>query len=104
MKHFYFLLTAIFFSLNIHAQNAPFITTWEAMYSENLKITIPTEGSGYNYTVDFGDGTVLNNITGDVTHTYIQPGVYTVSISGDFPRIHFGGSVSERTKILSVEQ
>src|SRR5690606_12557606 len=102
MKHFYILLTTIFFSIQIQAQNAPFITTWEVT-AINLSITIPTIGSGFNYTVDFGDGSVQNGVTGSASHTYGQPGVYTVSITGNFPRISFQNS-SDRTKIRSVEQ
>src|SRR5690625_826555 len=92
MKHFYILLFAAFFSLNtLYAQQAPFITTWEVT-AGSLDITVPTQGTGYNYTIDFGDGTIQNNVTGDATHTYNAPGIYTVTISGDFPRIYFSGS------------
>ena len=34
----------------------PFITTWETKADEE-SITIPTTGTGYSYTVDWGDGT-----------------------------------------------
>jgi len=44
MKHLYILLLAIFFSLQIQAQNAPFITTWEVT-AGSLDITIH-EGTG----------------------------------------------------------
>ncbi|WP_411768910.1 BspA family leucine-rich repeat surface protein [Winogradskyella sp. A3E31] len=70
------------------AQNE-FITTWEASNAD-LTITIPTNPANYvyNYTVDFGDGTILNNQTGNTTHTYATPDIYTVKISGDFPSIN----------------
>src|SRR5690554_8021862 len=99
MKHFYILLLAIFFSSQIQAQNAPFITTWEVT-AGSLDITIPTQGTGYDYTIDFGDGTVQNNVTGDVTYTYNAPGIYTVSISGDFPRIRFGNFTNNTDPML----
>lgn len=86
---------------NVAAQQ-PFITKWEVT-SQDLSITIPTIGSGYNYSVNFGDGTILNNVNGDATHSYNYPGIYTVSISGDFPRIHFEGSAS-LYKIIGIEQ
>ncbi|MDT0294202.1 BspA family leucine-rich repeat surface protein [Mesonia ostreae] len=54
-----------------------------------MEIVIPTWGEGYNYTINFGDGTVNTNVTGDISHTYAQEGTYNVSISGDFPRIRF---------------
>ena len=103
MKHFYILLTAIFFSAQIQAQNAPFITTWE-VYQGFQNITIPTIGTGYNYTVDFGDGTVLTNQTGDSWHTYSSSGIYSVTISGDFPRIRFGNNSTNAPKLKTIEQ
>jgi uncharacterized repeat protein (TIGR01451 family) len=81
-----------FFTLFFFISNAqePFITTWEVTAGD-LDILIPTNTDDYtyNYTVDFGDGTILTNQTGNVTHNYASPGVYTVSISGVFP--HFNG-------------
>ncbi|PZD77925.1 BspA family leucine-rich repeat surface protein [Mesonia sp. K7] len=100
MKYLY--LFVLFFSgITLQAQNE-FITTWQVT-SSDLSITIPTNGSGYNYTVNFGDGTILNNQQGDVSHTYNQNGTYTVSISGNFPRINFQG-VANSKKIMSIEQ
>ncbi|MEM9338717.1 MAG: BspA family leucine-rich repeat surface protein, partial [Bacteroidota bacterium] len=90
-----------------------FITTWETT-SPNESITIPTAGSGYNYTISWGDGTEDTNQTGDASHTYVTPGIYTVMISGDFPRIFFnanaiigGGSIGDGVnadKLLTIEQ
>ena len=79
--------------------NQEFITTWEATATE-LTITIPTTGSGYDFTVDWGDGQSDANQT---THTYSVAGIYTVTITGEFPRIHFNQSI-EAIKIQSIEQ
>jgi len=66
-----------------------FITTWETT-SPSESITIPTNSSEtYNYAVDWGDGNIESGLTGDASHTYASAGTYTVSISGDFPRIYF---------------
>ena len=71
----------------------PFITTWKTDnlgFSEDNQITIPTfSGETYNYTVDWGDGTSNSGVDGNITHNYNVPGIYQVSISGDFPRIYF---------------
>ncbi len=84
----------------------PFITRWKTYISEtpvNDRITIPTvEGETYNYTVDWGDGTTDSGVTGDITHIYDNPGSYTVSINGTFPRIKFK-SVN-RNRLLKVWQ
>ena len=85
---------------------ASFITTWETT-TANESITIPTSGGGYNYTIDWGDGTVLTNQNGTRTHTYTTAGIHTVSISGDFPRIYFHPASSpagNNNKILTIEQ
>ena len=89
----------------------PFITTWKtdnSGVSESNQITIPTfPGETYNYNVEWGDGSNSTNISGDITHTYEIPGTYTVSITGDFPRIFFDGSRSvpkDFSKLISIDQ
>lgn len=81
-----------------------FITTWQTT-TGNETITIPTNGSGYNYDIDWNGDNVFDDlgITGNATHTYPTAGVHTVKIRGDFPRIFFNLS-GDRNKILSVEQ
>ncbi|WP_400078700.1 BspA family leucine-rich repeat surface protein [Winogradskyella sp. R77965] len=83
-----------------------FITTWKtdnAGVSNNDQITIPTFGTGYNYNVDWGDGNATTGETGNATHTYASIGTYTVSITGDFPRIRFNNGF-DKDKILTIEQ
>ena len=89
------------------AQAQEFITTWKTDNpgtSGDTEITIPTFGSEtYDYNVDWGDGNRDSNVTGDITHTYASAGTYTVTITGDFPRIYFS-NVGDKEKILTVEQ
>ncbi|WP_109435850.1 BspA family leucine-rich repeat surface protein [Aquimarina sp. AU119] len=102
MKHFYITLFFIvsFFTTSF-AQNE-FITTWETTTADE-SIAIPTTGSGYNYTVDWGDGTIETGFTGNATHEYAVADIYTVKITGDFPRIYFNNN-ADSDKILTVEQ
>lgn len=79
-----------------------FITKWETT-EPNESITIPTIGSNYDYSVDWGDGTVTTDHDGDATHIYAEAGVYVVSVSGGFPRIYFNNS-GDKNKIRSIEQ
>ena len=89
--------------LNVNEIDIPFITTWETT-SANESITIPTTGGGYNYTVNWGDGTTESRFTGDASHTYATAGTYTVEIAGSaFPRIYFNSN-EDRNKIQSIEQ
>ena len=102
MKHLYITLFFIvsFFSAT-YAQDE-FITTWQTT-SSNETITIPTTGSGYNYSVDWGDGTIEAGFTGSATHEYTVANTYTVEISGDFPRIYFN-NLGDKDKIIGVNQ
>ncbi|NBC64795.1 MAG: BspA family leucine-rich repeat surface protein [Bacteroidetes bacterium] len=95
------------------SSGAPFITTWKTDNpgdSDNQSIRIPMIGDGYDFTVDWGDGT-NETYTNDpgvgvehfLEHTYGSTGTYTVEITGDFPRIYFNDS-GDKEKILTVEQ
>ena len=92
-----------------------FITTWKTDnpgISNDNQIIIPTVGDGYNYSVDWGDGTSSKNLTVDAKHTYAHAGIYTVKIAGKFPRIYFGQNNDydistyecDSRKILSIDQ
>ena len=73
--------------------------------TDGESITIPThDGSTYNYNVDWGDGTVdfARTEDEDASHNYASSGTYTVSITGDFPRIYFNNS-GDTDKIISIE-
>ncbi len=89
---------------NLDCTGVAFITTWQTT-TANESITIPTNPavSGYNYTVDWGDGTTSTAQTGDATHTYTTAGTYTVSITGEFPAIFFN-NFGSKEKITSIEQ
>ncbi len=86
---------------------SPFITTWKTDnpgISEDNQITIPTfPGETYDYTVDWGDGNVETNFTGDAIHTYENPGTYKVAISGLFPMIYSYKRI-DNLKLLSIDQ
>ena len=85
--------------------STPFITTWKTdnySSSGDNQITIPYAGSGYNYTVDWGDGSQSSH-TDNATYTYTTPGIYTINITGQFPKIYFS-SKGDKEKILTIEQ
>lgn len=101
-------ITLVFLFLMGTLYSQSFITTWKtdnAGTSASNQITIPTNGNGFNYSVDWeNDGIIdITNVSGTITHTYPSAGTYTVAITGNFPRIYFNNS-GDRLKILSVEQ
>ena len=92
-----------------------FITTWRTVnpgISNNNQIIIPTAGDGYNYSVDWGDGSSSKQLTADAKHTYKESGTYKVKIVGHFPRIYFGQNVdydlstyeNDSRKVISINQ
>ena len=85
-------------------ETQPFITTWKTT-NANEEITIPTNSSSgpYNYTVDWGDGTIDTDQNGDATHMYAEAKEHEVKITGDFPHIYFNGRQGS-DKIQTVEQ
>ena len=70
----------------------PFITTWQT--DGSTRIIIPLTGGGYDFTIDWGDGTteIKTGSPGNISHTYSTAGVKTVSIMPNvltgFPRIY----------------
>jgi surface protein len=97
----------------------PFITSWKtdnSGVSNDNQITIGTNSTNYyyNYSIDWGDGQNDTGVTGDITHTYASPGVYAITINGEFPQTYFTGDkwggwsddvpLSDHYKLLSIEQ
>src|SRR5690606_37691379 len=80
-------------------QETPFITTWKTDNpgtSEDDQITILTSPDfEYNFRVDWGDGNIDENVTGNITHTYAVPGEYVVSITGTYPQPFFEATTDE---------
>src|SRR5690554_187760 len=104
MKKLYFLFTFLFLSNFANAQNPDaFIMTFQG---NKIKIPIVFDETN-NYTIDFGDGTILTNQTGPVTYTYYNTGIHTLTITGNFGRIEFGDSyltIPNAEKIKTIEQ
>ena len=83
-----FILVAVPVPSEAQVSADSFVTTWRTTTPGEL-ITIPTGGATPNvYTIDWGDGTISDSVSGDQAHEYAEPGDYQVSISGDFIRIY----------------
>ena len=100
MKKLFIIIIFTILAIQAKSQN-PFISTWQVNFPQT--ITIPTTGTGYNYSVDWGDGTITNGHTGDASHNYMGVGAFQISISGDFPRIYMVDA-DDRDKIREINQ
>ena len=81
----------------------PFVTTWRVA-GPDKSITIPVGNATGTYTVDWGDGSVSANVTGDQKHTYYYGETHTVRITGNFEQIYLNGHTTNAPKLQSIEQ
>ena len=78
----------------------PFVSVWKTdSANENITISTLANKYDYNYTVDWGDGTVVHNNVGDATHAYTNAGEHSIRISGKFPYIK-----AKSTKLLMISR
>ena len=76
-----------------------FVTTWKTT-APGQSITVPARGT---YTIDWGDGTVEENVRGSQSHTYDSAGTYTVRISDGITRFHLNGRGGAH-RLASIDQ
>jgi surface protein len=74
-------------------QDRPFITTWTTTVNDpTISIITDIRYNTYDFTIDWGDGMVQNNVNGTIMHTYTdhsQP--HEVKITGTFPAFATAG-------------
>ena len=76
-------------TINVTDIEDSFVTIWETTSADET-VTIPVNDAfTYDYTIDWGDGTIQTGVTGDASHPYDSPGTHTVSISGTFAAMRF---------------
>ncbi len=105
-KALFIFLSSLIFSVAAYAGTDSFIITVKTDNpgdSNSTSFTIPTYGSDYNYSVDCGNATSANSLTGDYTCNYALAGTYQIAIDGTFPRIYFNYR-GDKAKIISVNQ
>lgn len=90
-----------------------FISRWNTANTSTgssaaTQVKLPLETTGtYNFIVDWGDGSALENITSGATqpvHDYGAAGTYTISITGIIIGFKFVLNASDNLKILSISK
>jgi surface protein len=90
-------------AINCNMDTRNFVTTWETS-TDNTTITIPTNGTGYQYFVMWSPGTSWDGpYAWDASHEYPSPDTYEIRITGDFPAIYFNNS-GDKDLITSIDQ
>ncbi|GAB5473188.1 MAG: hypothetical protein Mars2KO_12870 [Maribacter sp.] len=65
----------------------PFIFTINALYDDaRVGFYLALNTYDYNYTIDWGDGTIDENQTSSPNHFYKEKGTYKISITGELPQ------------------
>ena len=81
-----------------------FVTTWSVTaspYIIRIPVEVHTDGT---LTIDWGDGNTTAVRTNDIpSHTYLAPGEYQVSMTGDLSRIILG-PLDTSSKLASIDQ
>lgn len=101
MNKIIILFTFLSFYSALKSQDA-YITTWEITDDFKTLNIITDDNLDYNYTVDWGDGTAITTHTGDAEHIYSNNDIYTVSISGEYPKIII--DPNSRLYLRTIEQ
>lgn len=86
---------------------ASFITTWN-VETDGQELIIGTNSNfdGYDYTIDWGDGTIEQITTNESpSHVYENADTYTVAINGQFPALYMGDAdVLSQEALVDVVQ
>ncbi len=87
----------------------PFITEWTVDAGDSIQLPLQSHVNiGYNFTVDYGDGTGEYKITSakdeNKVHTYKDAGVYTVTIKGKCSVFEFSKDSTSKDKITKIVQ
>ena len=80
-----------------------FITTWRTT-ADNQTIIIPTGGSNATFTINWGDGRISRDVSGNVGRIYADPGNYTISITGGFERFILAHVPTNASMLTSIDQ
>jgi len=78
------------------------VATYRMAAGETL--TIPANGSGNDFIMDWGDGIKEHITTINPTHTYVDAGDYITLISGSMSTFNFYNTQASRNNLVSVLQ
>ena len=87
-----------------------FVSVWNTQLDGTTgfdQIRLPLESTGnYDFVVDWGDGTqdtITDGGQAEITHTYADPGTYTVTITGQIEGWRFAGE-GDAGKIVEIQR
>ncbi len=83
--------------------STPFISTFRTTSSNEI-VTLPYVSDGtYSGTIDWGDGTFVENTYANRNHTYSIAGDYDITITGECIGFSFN-NIGDKLKILDIKQ
>lgn len=79
--------------------NVPFISQWDMTLTETNTLVFPLFRYGtYDFTIDWGDGTVESKTYFEASHTYSTAAIYNVTVTGRCEGFGFGWSHDENNE------
>ena len=90
-----------------------FLTTWSVGDNDKIFIRVNPDYDDYDYQIDWGDGSPVENVTGNgpPEHIYETAGNYQVAIKGTFPAIQLvpelnqtDEEIENAAKLTSIDQ
>ena len=95
MKSPFLLLKFFLFFINILITlgvSAQFVTKWKTTDLDKV-IEFHVRSGDYDYDVDWGDGSKSMGCKYDISHTYQESGIHTVTVNGIYPSFSFFSSL-----------
>ena len=91
------------FKITIDTRNLNRSSSASNQFRLNLNKGFP-DNLIYDFSVDWGDNQYNNNVTNDITHTYLNAGIYTIAIIGNYPAHYYADANRDNFKLLSIDQ
>lgn len=71
--------------------------------TKEFRVSSDTANYHYEYTVDWGDGTIDTDITDGITHNYTKKGSYIIKIRGEYPKLSTCRNISSLEQWGNIE-
>ena len=73
----------------------------DTRYESNTSITLQLGGGSYNISINWGDGKTFSYVgSSNITYTYANHGIYTITISGRVTTLGFSTPIVNRNKLI----
>jgi len=101
------LTASVVLTITEEPESVPFISVWDMSLTTTNTLDFPlVEDGNYDFTIDWGDGTVESYTDSNVSHTYGAAAIYTVTVTGVCEGFGFSSGDSENNEenLIDISQ